>query len=236
MRLTCFRTLWGNQVDHLFSVRVSESFLTEISIGAIEAYVLGDGRKKKIETFGHIFATTRNYRQIKNQPDISHIHLEKFVTSLSARRNHESVMSDEKSRIAAGLVAESFMPQLSLIGDLHTHPYEDLSEVKYHKGWEFSDTDYKSFLEDDWLWEMNRNPVHAVVGICRLKRVRETDKIKEVHDSIWQFDVYDYRLWLNVAVGYLDAEGERASTIAGDGLVALFLPGGANDRGARLFE
>jgi hypothetical protein len=181
-----------------------------MAMAAIEAYCLGDGQRsprKELETFGYIWGSKRESK------DEIVFHLEKASVSISAKRTNESVMPHISAARLKNEVMRRWAPHRTMLGSFHTHPYATLDEVKQIAGYEFSDPDFDLFHHDDFLWEQSgQSPIHFAMTICKLGRVRETRGGDWLRPNIWQFDVGEFRLWLNVCVGSLDDHGNRCLT------------------------
>jgi hypothetical protein len=133
--------------------------------------------------------------------------------SLSAERTNGSVTPNAFAARLKNEVMTRWAPHRTMLGSFHTHPYQTLDEVKKCSGFEFSDPDFDCFHHNDFLWEQSgNNPVNFAMTICRLSRVRDSGWGECLRPNIWQFDVGEFRLWLNVCVGSLDDYGNRCLT------------------------
>ncbi len=214
----------------VFIAKISDGFFATASIAAIEAYVIGDGRgTPKLETHGHVFGSIRTFEE-EIDGELSRVtvaYLEHFTTTLSAKRAIDAVEYEMRARAAAAKVASKLIPHAVLLGDIHTHPCRDFEEVKNDKQWGFSGQDIRSFCGDDELWEMNSKPLMAVIAICKMGSVHHTVGVKTRSDGIWEYNIGEYRLWLNVNFGYIrgkkrivvDGLGEEDLHIIDSGLV-----------------
>ncbi len=179
-------------------------------LAAVEAYCLGDGRRSgaaHLETLGYVWGFGRI------EDELTVLYVTKLSMSLSARRTNNSVTPNLRAALLKNEVIRRWSPQLSLLGDFHTHPYEDLSQVQGCNGFEFSTADYASFAKDDLVWnESGNSPLMLAMTICKLNRVHTSIGGEQIRGNVWRFDVGEYRLWLNAAVGELDAQGNRVAT------------------------
>ncbi|CAK0753904.1 hypothetical protein CCP1ISM_5370001 [Azospirillaceae bacterium] len=108
---------------------------------------------------------------------------------------------------------EKLQPQLTLIGNFHTHPYSSLEEVNKVSGWDFSPGDENFMGSVDEFWNSSGNmPVMVVLTICRIQRVHEYYGAKLVRNNLWEFNIGQFRFWINVIVGYINNEGKRSNT------------------------
>ena len=215
-----------------FTFSFSESFLESAVLAGVEAYAHGDGRRRagSVETIGNVWGSGWE----DSKTGSCGFRLERFGQSISARRTPDSVAPDLAARRLARGAAARFSPYLKLIGHLHTHPYEDLEDAKYNKGWQFSPAEFRAFLADDDLWEWSdANPVMLVLAVCRLQRVHST-MLEWPQQNTWRFDVGEFRFWLSACVGYMDEDGERTHTDNGDSRVHLAPPLNFNYTGDRV--
>lgn len=190
-----------------YRVRLSDRFLESAVLAAIEAYCHGDGKNQvEIETVGPVWGYRR--RDIEG---VEIIYLDRLAVSLSASRSTASVTPVEEATHLMASVMDRLAPELTLLGDFHSHPYKDRSEVQRHTGYDFSPADFECFLGDDLLWDRNpAGPIMVVITICRLSKVHNTDA-KAIRNNVWQFDLGEFRFWINVVAGYLK-DGERRHT------------------------
>ena len=217
-----------------YRVRLSDYALESMVLASIEAYCLGDGngRRHSLETLGYYWGVKRV------DPELTSFHIERTSVSLSAQRHKDWVVANADAPRLKNEVVTRWSPHLTLLGDFHSHPYRNLSEVKENNGFEFSDDDFESFLDDDLIWEKSGNtPMMLVMTVARLERVRESSVEYLIRNNVSSFDVGEFRFWLNAAVGYLDADGERCNT--GNTHSPVYLDLGSrffNMKGDRIFE
>lgn len=193
----------------MFRVRVSSHFLEAVTLAAIEAYCYGDkpGRRwRPVETLGYIWGFK------KEDEDETVLFLDRMSISISSARGRNSVDPNPEAALLKNEVVLRWSPHLSLLGDFHSHPYRTLKDVTDINGFEFSDRDFESFIEDDLLWqESGNNPVMLAITICRLGRVRENFG-QRIRSNVHRYKVGQFQFWINVAVGYLDEDGNRCHT------------------------
>ncbi|WP_288586575.1 hypothetical protein [uncultured Methylobacterium sp.] len=191
-----------------YRVLISNDALGSMALAAIEAYCRGDGRptgRKGLETLGYVWG----HKKISDDSIIYNV--SKISVSLSATRHRDWVRADPEAGDLKNSFMERWSPELSLLGDFHTHPYASIDEVKEVSGFEFSDADFKSLESDDWLWEKTGNaPLMLAITICRVQRVHLSQG-DQVRNNVGSFSVGEFRFWVNAAVGSLDGE-ERTCT------------------------
>lgn len=193
-----------------FTISLSDAARHTITLATLEAYVLGDGRPRrtKLETLGYLWGFSR-----EDSKGTTHFHVDLMSLSISAKRSRNSVKPNDQAVRLKSELMDRWAPHLTLIGDFHSHPYENLAEVRDIRGFEFSDADEASFLDDDFLWERaNDQPIMLAMTICKLARVHEKHAAETIRSNIAHFDVGEFRFWLNAAVGFLDASGSRRCT------------------------
>ncbi|MBL4835034.1 MAG: hypothetical protein JKY26_13775 [Pseudomonas sp.] len=92
----------------------------------------------------------------------------------SAIRHKEWVQPDYDSICMKRDFFKTFWPQLELIGTFHSHPYDSLKEVNYHKGWRASGED-----GDMGHWPQMHEKIfhdapelaHLIITITQLERL-----------------------------------------------------------------
>lgn len=210
-------------MDRVFAVQISEGVLRSMVLATLEAYCYGDNWKKgrvKLETLGYIWGNWNNQTD-----DVRYAHVDVVSTSLSAVRRGDSVLDNVDAAPLKNAEMGVLAPHLHLIGDFHSHPYESIQEVKEISGFNFSEQDYDWFLSDDYLWEHAREqPIMMAMTICRVKKVHGSNP-RKLKPSLYEFNVGDYRLWLNVVVGYRDHKKKRRVTGIDQSEAYLFWPG-----------
>lgn len=215
-------------------VSIEDQALQAMVMAGLESYVIGNGGRPArndripVENFGHLWGY--HYQNRKGEQTYR---VETFDVSISAIRKHDSVEPNGKAALLKSDFMQKWAPHLSLIGDFHTHPYASVQQVKSVSGYDYSQADCSALLHDDLLWEQSGDrPLMLVMTICELQRVHLTTGRWE-RDNIYTFDVGQYRLWLNAAVGYLE-NGKRCITANKKSRVLLDIGGRYNDAERRL--
>jgi len=150
----------------IYEVSVSEDALEAMAIAAIESYHLGNGRVRESEIYGFVYGF-----QTEEDDEIK-LYIDKMYVSLSAKGNNISVTPNPGAQHLINSIVTKRSPHRCLVGDFHTHPYTNRTEVDRDQGFEFSPQDFKSFLNSDFLWEeSNDYPMMLTMTICRLQRV-----------------------------------------------------------------
>lgn len=185
-------------------VRVSTPALREMVLATVEAYQLArDKKNRATEIYGHIWGHQRFLN------DLVVYSVESVSVSSSSIGTHGTVDPNPKALALKQAVMDRWYPQLTLLGDFHSHPYDSLAEVMrpdkkdpQSKGFEFSESDFKSFSRDDVIWEAaGGSPLMLVMTICKLGSVREGYEAN-VRRNVQSFTIGEFRFWINGSAGY----------------------------------
>ena len=132
-----------------FVVKVSDETLDSMLLAATETYYLGTGHKRRrndnsdyVEINGYVWGTRR-------YTDHWYIHVERFGPSISSRRGSGWYIANSAAPWLMNAIIGRRAPQLTLLGEVHTHPYSTVQEVKNNSGWEFSHQDRKWWPESE---------------------------------------------------------------------------------------
>lgn len=218
--------------EHFFHVRFSDAALDSMLLAATEAYFLGDGRRlgTYVEVDGYLWGF---YAEIGD--DHTLIQVERFAPSFSSQRSPNSVVPNEDAARLMHDVMVQLCPQLTLLGEVHTHPYDSLEDARDARGWLFSDEDLESMSATIWELTGDQPPLWLVIAIAPLQRVRSTlPEETDDKSGAWQFDVGNMRFWLHAeVVPELDEDG--VARFAKNTYVDL-VPRLFNPSGSRLVE
>lgn len=207
-----------------YRVRLAPHLLEAMTLAAVEAYCYsragrrsGDRKVRKHtfhETMGYIWGVKR-YDKSRGAWIIS---IERMSVSISAKRYPRAVEpNSDAARLMNEVVALS-SPQLSMLGDFHSQPYNTREEVLGCNGFEFSKSDFDSFLADNYVWQQAENhPLMIAVTVCRLERVRASS-LEYVRNNIVRFSVGQFQIWINAAVGWRirGADGKMQREVSGN--------------------
>ncbi len=187
--------------DHFYQVGFSDAALDSILLAATEAYFLGDGTRSSasaeaVEIDGYLWGY-----HVDLSEEHTWIQVERFAPALSSKRSAASVEPDENAALVMDAVMRQLSPQLSFLGDVHTHPYGSLDCAQSAHGWLFSPEDLESMTDAVWELTRDRPPLWLVVAVAPLQRVRESLP-RELKDGsgAWQFDVGNMRFWMHAEV------------------------------------
>ena len=197
-------------------VTISERALESMVLAACEAYAFGkDDDREAVETYAHLWG----FRRCSPDGAAEHVHVDRISVCVSAQ------VANDRATVFTDVIAlqddivKHWSPHLSLLGDFHTHPYESRRELIDNKGWEFSDCDRTSFLDDDNLWvRADGDPVSLVMAVTQLRAVHEGWATQQTAYR-WRFDIGQYRFYLSASAGRRDHRGERKFIQRGVNLV-----------------
>jgi hypothetical protein len=190
-----------------YYVKVSPELLESMTLAAIESFYYGDGMEKpeneitevSKEILGHIWG----YRKVEAHRTV--FFLDRMSLSISSTRMPDSVhdLNNRAARLKKSVV-ELFSPELTLLGDFHTHPHPKKSEsiVKKDKLYRFSPEDFGSFVSDDLIWESaGNNPVMLVITVCK-RRKMATDAMTHISRNTATYPIGQLRFWISAVVGF----------------------------------
>ena len=183
--------------DHSFRVRFSDEAIDSMLMAATEAYVLGDGRRlgTPVEIDGYLWGF-----YVDLDDDETLIQVERFASSFSSKRTPVSVEPNEDAATLLHDIMMHLCPQLSFLGEVHTHPYSSLDEARDARGWRFSDEDLESMSDAVWDLTGDHPPLWIVIAIAPLRRVHSTLPMESDDSGAWRFDVGNMRFWVHTEV------------------------------------
>lgn len=208
-------------------VSVSDHVFFNVVTSALEAYELAhvtdDGPCSHVETFGHLWGyATKDALRLATV-----YRLVWSDTSTAVKRSKDSVTFDDEAYQLKERFIDSFFPEVSYMGDFHSHPYslEDNKiktelEVERKKFYQFSKSDFES------VRQLQNDGANYRVGLVatvyrRDKKVnRSTAWLDDQSCLRFQYD--ELTIWLKAYVWSGDAiDGFRRKT---DKMVRLICP------------
>lgn len=195
--------------DRPIAIHVRDSSLMGLVVAGIESYHVRDwgngARKGTVETAGLLWG------YVASKKNMDHVVVDYISTDTYAKRTANDVTLNDDVTEVKQRVIELRWPHLTMLGDFHTHPYENVGDVpkgKGCKGWEFSKGDrewYEGNIEghSPTTWP---GRIALVLTIAELGRSNHKDA-EVVSDNVicWQMD--KYRFWL---AGYsIDPCGDK---------------------------
>lgn len=141
-------------LEVIFDPRALEDML----ICTQEAYFSRGRRKRKAyEVYGINLGMRRDLRyQSRSEGDITirYIHVMRSQPQLSAVAKPSTVIPNPYALEALSNFVDTEWPQYEIIGDFHSHPWQDWSELEKQKGWQFSGQDEVSI--SSWVGDLRR--------------------------------------------------------------------------------
>ena len=190
--------MFNSTLDRGITVHVSDQALMHLLLAGMEAYKMRKYRGRlPLETCGLLWGFVKD-----SVRGMDHVTVEHVSTDTAAEREPDSNALNDRTTDIKRQIVQDRWPNLSLLGDFHTHPYSSYSDVMGCKGWEFSKGDFEFFeydhKPDSWLWDAR---VSLVLTLAQIKRKTATYIAGEVksakHGNVLQWQQCDYRLWLS---------------------------------------
>ena len=186
-------------------VHVTDSALLHLLMAGMESY--------KVRLWGRRETTNRGPVEVagllwgyvpESSEGYDHLVVQHATTDIVAERAKSWSSFSLPSALAKQSVVSARWPQLSMIGDFHTHPYEKYTDAESIGGWEASEGDRvwyeEHFAENVRDTNLQRRfKVSLVLTIAKLQRVREdTRALPEVlgHGNVLKWQLGDFRYWL----------------------------------------
>ncbi len=196
--------------DKELTIHVSDSSLMHLLLAGMESYKVRHwgtsvtANRGPAETAGLLWGYT------VHRDNMDHVIVEHVSTDTFAKGTSSEVGLSEEVMCVKRSVIEERWPYLSLIGDFHTHPYKNYTEVEEAKGWEASQGDrdwYEKYrTPDDWPGR-----IALILAIGELARYHERShwepEIIEDNTLRWQ-QLERFRFWLS-AYAVDECEGNR---------------------------
>ena len=141
-----------------------------------------------------------------------HVVVEHVSTDTFARGTSNEVALNKKVTKVKLDVIRRRWPHLSLVGDFHTHVYQNYQEVVDNKGWEFSKGDYDSYGDPQYGPDHWDGRCALVLTIAELKRIQEGSRVdaQSIADNVIHWQVGDFRFWLSAyAIDHSELQPDR---------------------------
>jgi len=103
---------------------------------------LGNQYKTELETYGLLWG----HEIILPDGNILYS-VQKMTVDAMAYRRTDSVRPSDEKKVIKDIIT-SYWPQYSFLGDFHSHPYEHYKKVEEIKGYEFSEGDRTSMINE----------------------------------------------------------------------------------------
>ncbi|MDF2627294.1 MAG: hypothetical protein K0R39_1125 [Symbiobacteriaceae bacterium] len=189
-----------------YVIRLSEPALIYLCQTGLEAYSVAHQRKgprRELETYGLLWghATPLTDGRTLYAIDMA-------TVDTSAAMDHDSVIPSLQALELKRDIMTSYWPHLTFLGDFHTHPYRRVDEVLAGNLYAFSEDDRDSIEGQSELWSHHGYRVGLVLTIACLERASSRQD-RWLIDSVIEFTLGNYRLWLKAYVAYQGEHGLR---------------------------
>ena len=207
-----------------YIIHIPETALMQMCLSGLEAYSVvhkgNTGHKSRLETYALLFGTEAELPNGK-----TFFSIELLSVDTSAEMNHNSTTPNLNALELKRDILTSFFPQHDFIGDFHTHPYSarlSYADVKKQRLYNFSDQDRLHILSNSKMWIQHNYRVGLVLTIALLKKQMK-DTFRQIENSLIEFTLGNYRLWLKGSVAALD-EDEEEMMLVPDSEITLRCP------------
>jgi len=181
------------KVTVVLDQRAAEDMLLPI----LEAYAVRPPRGRKgTEVYGICLGSHRKpHNTSQGKGMTTYVAVSRCAPQLRAKATSSSVWPSNRSlSIQLGAAADLF-PQLDIVGDFHSHPWDHLDDMVASKGWEYSARD--EAFNRAWVQPMRSmgyNPmIGFVVAIARKQRARSGGYFNKYGNHTHQVTVGSYQ-------------------------------------------
>ncbi|MDE0660082.1 MAG: hypothetical protein OXI79_10585 [Gammaproteobacteria bacterium] len=189
--------------DRDIAIHVSDSSLMHLLLAGLEAYKMrvrrgsDANRKLPLETGGLLWGFIKD-----GVGGMDHVTVEHISVDTAANRQTDSVALCKHSTVVKRRIIEDRWPNLSLIGDFHTHPYKSLAEVKHEKGWEPSACDIAFYEKcdeerDSWVWDARVFLILTLAEQHSKDSSSAAPRVTKRYGNILRWQQGGYRFWLS---------------------------------------
>ncbi len=182
-----------------YEVIFDEKAMDDILIAATEGYL---SPKKQggtyYETFGVCLGTMTNIQNARSNTKSEKriIHVSKCPPQISSQASYDRFKPMDESYAALEKVRKHSFPQFSIVGEFHSHPYDNLADLRDCRGRKNSEKDAKR-----WAWAKKSGDygdLHfaLVVAITQLRKKRAVG-MRYLTDNHLCFNIEDLRVHLS---------------------------------------
>lgn len=153
------------------NITIEDHVTPQLLTSALEAYDIehpnGRKREDRLETFGLLWGYVIPERENRNPRAVATM----ATVETSALRKNGSVQPDLNSLLLKIEFVRKYWPHLEVVGTFHSHPYENLKEVREIKGWRASDGDLE-FWPDIHAQLFPSSPylAHIVLTVAKMEK------------------------------------------------------------------
>lgn len=185
-------------------VRLSENALCALLMSGVEAYAEKNMNlarpRNRLEIHGLLFG---NETWLKEGTRI--LHVEMINVTTTSKQTCNSVSYSLNSIALKADITQSLFPQLSFLGDFHTHPCRHYTEVLKKKMFYFSPQDRKNLDDMQEIWRSLNYRVGLAVAISYIKKFREVAVIyADSEKNTLQIDIGNFRVWISAYIAEIN--------------------------------
>jgi hypothetical protein len=193
---------WIYDVDEIHEdmiVWLDGRAIETIMLVALETYAVPKRGARFTEAYGICFGSIRPMEEKRRGHGLHttrYIHVSSVHTQLRARGHPDRVTFDPRSFQTQMTVARHFAPQVDIVGDFHTHPYDTVKDLKEFGGWRYSESDEESIA--DWVRPLRKvgyDPrMSLIVGIA--EGTRRLSKPGMLKPNIVRLSINKYHFYI----------------------------------------
>jgi len=186
MQLMDFRQFkWHEKLEEdlvLTDVVLDDKALNDMLVAIYEGYLVPrEKRRKGCEVYGLNMGMIRSIEAQSRSKGISihrYVSVLRSAPQMSAEAARWWVAPNNKAIEAVIKANNTLYPQNQILGDFHSHPYDNWKELLYHEGWRYSkgDQSYNFDLSQRFAELDNPISITFIVAIARSKH-----KVKRRH-------------------------------------------------------
>jgi hypothetical protein len=203
-------------------VRFSAAAAIELILNAIGAY------EAKVRNGASAVETTGQFWGYVNGPHrgVRVAYIDHLSPNVFADREPDQVLEDFDEVAVKAEAMNILRPELTLLGNFHTHPYRTVSEVKSAGetgGWHASPDDRRVWKDEhrNVFWRAaHDDPIFLILTLCRSARGPSVQR--HLQHNMLNFQVAEFQLWLTAYAGY-ELDGVRRISRQDSASVALDL-------------
>lgn len=219
---------WRFAVDELhedITVRLEDRAIGDILLLAMEGYAVPKGKGTSFtEVYGICLGSTRSNdeRRRGHGKHTSHyVHVRGVRTQVRAEGFADRVDYDLRSIDAQMVVMDYLLSAADIVGDFHTHPYENDKDLIRMKGWRYSRADERTM--PPWVAKLEQKHFHPRVSIIMAlaKGKRKIHSPGKMKPNLVRFSIGKYHFYLAAYRICGDLYTERGISINADALPGI---------------
>ncbi|MDH3582806.1 MAG: hypothetical protein OER86_01170, partial [Phycisphaerae bacterium] len=216
--LTSFgRFKWHDKLEEdltRLDVLLDSRALNDMLVAAFEAYLSPRPKRRKgYEVYGIGLGGVRTVQAKTQRKGITlkhYVSVSRVQLQLSAEGAMGWVEPNDRSMLALLKASTTLFPHYQVVGDFHSHPYDQWSDLVYHEGWTYSSADQKANYQaaKSMIDQGHRMMMAFIVAVARSGRKVRPSRFRGLPNTI-QLSVGECR---TVVAAYRSLESGRYST------------------------